>query len=71
MNELLHIPNCFQNLICLTDLSLKKNKLVDIAPDAFDGLERLINLDLTNNKLTKFVSVPRSTSLDSLILAYN
>ena len=56
---------------CLTDLTLSKNRIVEIEPDAFDNLVSLVILDLSQNSLIRFESVPHSKSLDSLLLSYN
>lgn len=60
-----------QNCVCLTDFSASKNRIQVIYDDAFANLTSLVNLDLTNNQLEQFTSVPRSKSLDSILLAYN
>lgn len=56
---------------CLTDLTLSKNRIVEIEPDAFDNLISLVSLDLSQNSLSRFQSVPYSNSFDSLLLSYN
>ena len=70
-NQLIEVPNCFQNLRCLTDLSISKNRLQRINDDAFRTLTGLVNLDMTNNQLTELTSLPESKAMDSLLLAYN
>lgn len=55
----------------LTDLSIAKNRLRDIQDDALGSLRSLVSLDLHQNQLQAFYSVPQSKSFDSLLLAYN
>lgn len=50
---------------------LGKNKIEFIDSDAFNDLHNLVLLDLHQNQLKTFDSVPTSTKLDTLNLAFN
>jgi Leucine-rich repeat (LRR) protein len=65
------VPNLFQNLQTLTHLNLAKNKIAAVEDDAFGPLRNLVELDLHQNQLRGFDSVPHSKKLDMLSLAYN
>ena len=55
----------------LTDLNLSKNNISKIENYSLTNLSSLIILDLHQNKLKFFDSVPKSTQLDAIILAFN
>jgi Leucine-rich repeat (LRR) protein len=50
-------------------LSVGKNKLVQVGN--LENLSGLVMLDLHQNMLESFDSVPRSEKLDQILLAYN
>lgn len=50
---------------------MSKNRVHTISDDALFPLSNLVNLDLTNNQLTQFISVPDSKALDQILLAFN
>ena len=58
-------------LVRLTDLSLAKNKISEIQNDALAPLTGLLMLDLHQNQLTNFESVPNAPKLDQILLAFN
>lgn len=70
-NSLVIIPDCIQNLTTLADLNLSKNKINQIEGDSFGNLTNLVILDLHQNQLAYFGSVPRSQKLDTINLAFN
>ena len=55
----------------LSDLNLSKNKIKEVDSDCLTELKGLVLLDLHQNQLTSFTSVPLSAKLDTLNLAFN
>ena len=53
------------------DLSFAINKIKDIEDDALEPLVNLSMLDLHQNLLQTYSSVPSSSKLDQILLAYN
>ncbi len=51
-NKLQKFPNAISDVHTLEKLNLSENKISSIDDDAFDGLENLIELDLSFNELT-------------------
>ena len=70
-NQIQTIPALFGSLKALKDLSINKNKIANIEGDALGPLSSLTMLDLSQNKLTHFESIPKSEVLDSLLLSFN
>ena len=70
-NNIHTIPDSIGHLEMLSDLNLAKNQIQNIEPGSLENLRSLVQLDIHQNKLTHFVSVPASDQLDSIILAYN
>ena len=53
------------------DLSMAVNKIKEIEDDALESLGNLAMLDLHQNNLQTYSSVPSSPKLDQILLAYN
>eukprot|EP00347_Sterkiella_histriomuscorum_P009848 403339641 len=70
-NQLTRVDNFFSSLTTLTHLNLSKNKITQIDQDALANLTNLVELDMHQNQMRTFSSVPNSFKLDSLALAYN
>ena len=50
---------------------MAKNKITSVEGDAFGPLVNLTILDLHQNQLTDFSSIPNSPKLDQILLAFN
>lgn len=70
-NQLTVIPAFIKNLVSLMDLSMAVNKIKEIEDDALESLGNLAMLDLHQNNLQAYSSVPSSPKLDQILLAYN
>jgi len=70
-NNLTVLPASISALTRLTDLSFAKNSILEIEGDALAGLTNLSSIDLQQNELVTFDSVPKSQKLDQILLAFN
>lgn len=55
----------------LIDINLSKNEISKIEPHSLECLTSLVLLDMHQNKLKYFDSVPKSNNLDTIILGFN
>jgi len=67
-NLLSEIPLSLSGLTTLSELNLSKNKISTVHPEIFVNMKNLVSLDLHQNQLRFFNSVPASTKLDTLSL---
>jgi internalin A len=71
-NRLQKFPTTFSDVKTLVKLDLSENRISSIEDDAFDGLENLIELDLSFNELTYLpTSLGKLTKLKKLNLSGN
>ncbi|CAI2384285.1 unnamed protein product [Moneuplotes crassus] len=70
-NSLTKIPETIGFCEMLTDVNFSKNHIENIELYSLERLSNLVLLDLHQNKLTYFESVPKSTKLDTIILGFN
>ncbi|CDW80826.1 leucine-rich repeat-containing protein 40-like [Stylonychia lemnae] len=70
-NQLTRVDNFISSLNQLTHLNMSKNKISQVDQDALANLTLLVELDLHQNQMKIFDSVPKSFKLDTLTLAYN
>lgn len=70
-NQVQVIPGFFGSFSNLSELSMAKNRISQIQDDALANLANLVMLDLHQNQLTTFSSVPNSQKLDQILLSYN
>lgn len=70
-NQITSVPASISKLVNLVDISMAKNKIASVEEDAFAPLVNLTILDLHQNQLKEFNSIPNSSKLDQILLAFN
>ena len=65
------LPRSIGGLSSLTTLDVNHNRIVDKLPDGLSSLERLVELNVSSNRIAHCPAIPRSPALLRLFLGHN